>query len=350
MTTKGKEDLAYAVGVTLGEALAAAAPEPTLVWGGIGLATPLSKLPDEAACRVFSWDARTPSELSGTGRPCSVGVIPDGGAERRIVVRLPGDKALLDLIIGVAAERLPPGGELWVAGHKREGIRSAEARLEAAIGPCGVRHLKRRCRVLVATRSAELAASAFDLESLVARYEVPLGEGAVVVHTLPGVFAHGRFDEGSERLLRVLRYHKGSARVLDLGCGGGALGAFLAARHSDSHVDLVDASALAHDATCRTLAANRLENAHAHLADVADAPSGRYQLIVSNPPFHEGRQQDTSLIERFADAAAARLTAGGRFLVVANTHLPYAAVLKERFRRVGVRHEDAHYRVWEARP
>ena len=70
-----------------------------------------------------------------------------------------------------------------------------------------------------------------------------------------------------------------------------------------------------------------------HWHDVATGLPARYDFIVSNPPFHQGRADEPDLGRAFIAAAAAALKPGGRLWLVANRHLPYEAVLARDIRQ-----------------
>ena len=169
--------------------------------------------------------------------------------------------------------------------------------------------------------------------------------------SLPGVFAHGRVDPGTQRLLGLLAQAPPAGRVLDLGAGAGPLGLACATVAGVEHVTLVETSWVGAESCRRSIAANPALSAGVEVcyADVGRAPGGPFELVVTNPPFHDGREEDRTLVARFAAAAAARLTPAGRFLAVCNTHLPYRDAFATHFTDVGVAHEDGRFRVWACR-
>jgi len=137
--------------------------------------------------------------------------------------------------------------------------------------------------------------------------------------------------------------------VLDVGCGAGVIG-FAAARLGARSVDLVDANLLAvaaaqenvrrlGAATCRVLA-----------SDVYSSVTGeRYDLIVSNPPFHRGKVVDTSVADRLIAEAPAHLQPGGQLLIVANAFLAYGRHLTRVFDEVEAVQATRQYHVLRAR-
>lgn len=329
------------VAQTLLEHLEAAPVVPTLLWGA-GLLPAKRAAPD---LRLLSWDARDARDHDDA---LELGVLPAAGDARRIVIRLPRSKPELSLRIRVAAARLGEGDEIWLVGAKNEGIRSVGKLLGPWFGAPTTLHLKRRCRVMGAWRNAEPAVEP-TLESLVETFETPTPDGPLPCASLPGTFSHGRPDAGTARLLEALDQVKGFHAALDLGAGCGVLGAFLARRRRKARVDLVDVSAIACESARRTLALSGLSQARVHHAAAVDAPRVKYDLIVTNPPFHDVRGADRSMVEGFIRAARARMQDRGALWLVSNLHLPYGKLLSAAFAQLETVAEDRHFRVFSAR-
>ena len=85
-----------------------------------------------------------------------------------------------------------------------------------------------------------------------------------------------------------------------------------------------------------------------HWHDVNRGLPRRYDAIVSNPPFHQGRADQPGLGLAFIDTAARALNPGGRFWMVANRHLPYESTLAARFSRVQTLAIQDGFKVFEA--
>ncbi|MCB9728408.1 MAG: class I SAM-dependent methyltransferase [Deltaproteobacteria bacterium] len=326
--------------LTLEEALTEVPPAPTLVWGA-GMAPLTWALSASAPVRYAGLDA---GDARGVTVPYEATLDPALGEATRLVCRMPRSKEGLAWILDLASARLPVGGELWLGGHAREGIRSAARPMEERVGPVVTARTKRHGRVLLARRGPGPAREA-SLDEHVRRFDVPFGPTVLRCVSYPETFAHGRLDEGTRRLLTWLEHAPRGKRILDLGCGAGLIGAALATRDG-TQVTLVDASVSATLSARATLAASGLAEHPVLLADADDAPRGPFDLVITNPPFHEGREQDRGIASRFAAAAARRLTGSGRFIAVANRHLGYRDDLSQHFRKVDVAWEDERYRVW----
>jgi len=134
------------------------------------------------------------------------------------------------------------------------------------------------------------------------------------LHTQPGVFAHRELDEGSRLLIEAMRISP-TARVLDWGCGYGAMGLVAAKLATRGHVTLIDVDIRATRLTQRNLEANAITNADVVLGDgLRDLPpKARFDVIVSNPPTHSGREVLDQLV---AGAYKALRPRGQLYLVI----------------------------------
>jgi 16S rRNA (guanine1207-N2)-methyltransferase len=159
----------------------------------------------------------------------------------------------------------------------------------------------------------------------------------------PGVFAWDRLDDGSRALIETTQLNQTDA-VLDLGCGSGLIG-LVAAAMADRVVS-VDASALAVEATRRTYEINRVEKAEALISDCGSAVFDQtFNVVVTNPPFHQGVGTEYAVARQFVIDAARVLKPGGTLWLVANRFLRYERELADWYADVRVAYEDNRFRV-----
>ena len=137
----------------------------------------------------------------------------------------------------------------------------------------------------------------------------PLGR-ELAFWTDAGVFSKGEIDKGTALLLENLPPLTG--RVLDLGCGWGAVGVTLKAAQPHLEITMCDVNQRALDLSRRNLKENHLE-AEVCLSDGLTALDGKaFEAVVSNPPIRAGKQVIYDLFRQSFD----HLTPGGRLFLV----------------------------------
>lgn len=256
-----------------------------------------------------------------------------------VVLPAPPDRALSRRWLLLAAMALRDGGALLVAGANDQGIRSVIADAGALFGPAWAEGYGNRQRIARFAKPAPAPESpAWAAEPGIApgtwREFTASGSGEEIpLVTLPGVFAGGRLDAGTRMLLDAMP-DRLTGSVLDAGCGAGVLG-IAASRLGAKRVDLVDANLLAIAAARENVARLGIAGARVLASDVYDAvPGGRYDLIVSNPPFHRGKVIDLSVADRLIREAPSHLHPGGSLKLVANAFLAYGKRMDAVFREV----------------
>ncbi|MBY6137620.1 methyltransferase [Nocardioides marinus] len=163
--------------------------------------------------------------------------------------------------------------------------------------------------------------------------------------TAPGVFSADGIDPASALLAAALPQKLGRC-VADLGAGWGYLSAQVLKREGVEELHLAEADY--HALAC---ARQNLTDARAqfHWVDVRGwTPPTTVNTVVMNPPFHTGRAAEPSLGQAFIAAAASMLAANGSLWMVANRHLPYEAVLGERFAHVREEGGDNRFKILTA--
>jgi 16S rRNA (guanine1207-N2)-methyltransferase len=251
------------------------------------------------------------------------------------VVVVPRSKALARSMVAEAAASAPL---VVVDGQKTDGVDSLWRSLRERLGdlPGLTSHALTKSH----GRLFWFASQGVDLADWAAAPPATGPDGFV---TQPGVFSDGAVDQGSALLAATLPA-KLPGRVADLGAGWGYLSAAILARDGVTHLDLIEAEALALDCARQNITDPR---ARFHWADATRfKPEQKYGAVVTNPPFHTGRAADPALGRAFISAAAAMLHAGGQLWLVANRHLPYEAHLRDVFVRVDEAGGDKSFKVF----
>jgi len=240
---------------------------------------------------------------------------------------------------------MDPAAILWLVGEKRAGIKSAPRHVRHYFQRVTAVDNARHCGLLEASGPA--AIQPFDLDPYMLSWTTRYAGREIRLRSLPGVFAHGRLDRGSALLLEVLGRIRPQGRILDFACGCGIIGAALLSGDEPTQLTLLDTSALAIESARQTLAANGL---HAELlpSDGLAELDGRYDWIVSNPPFHRGVASDLEVAAGFFRRAGTFLAENGRIVIVLNRHLPYFRWLKDSFEHVERLAENEEFTVIQA--
>jgi 16S rRNA (guanine1207-N2)-methyltransferase len=252
-------------------------------------------------------------------------------------------------LLARALRRVEVGGIVVACQSNNEGARSGEADLARLAG--SVQSLsKHKCRVFWATRSAGTDESLID-EWLALDALQTIADGRYV--SRPGLFAWDRIDPASALLAAHLPNTLAGA-VADLGAGYGYLASEVVRRCTAVvSMDLYEAEQRALEPARINLDAAQRDVGHElaveiHWHDVTGGLPKRYDAIVSNPPFHQGRADQPELGQAFIAAAANALNPGGELWLVANRHLPYEASLATRFAQVRLVADEKGFKVIHA--
>lgn len=262
---------------------------------------------------------------ASSGVPVRAGLpwdLPEGSAAQ-IALAPPADRGNARVLaeLRAGARALRPDGRLYLALHKDQGAKRYQKSVAELFGEVRVLARERGWRLVEArqpvphTTPVDEPWRSFEAEGL--RLE-----------TLPGVHSAGRLDPGTALLISTVDW-KGLAgrEVLDLGCGSGIL-ALLAAR-AGGRVTAVDDDLAAVVSTRHNVERLGMPVAVKH-SDVDSALSGmRFDVVLSNPPFHVGRGVRLAVPEAFMAASRRLLRPGGELWLVANRQLPYERALGE---------------------
>jgi 16S rRNA (guanine1207-N2)-methyltransferase len=164
-----------------------------------------------------------------------------------------------------------------------------------------------------------------------------------------GIFASHGLDPGTALLIEALD-PKPTDRILDLGCGWGAIGIAAARAAPQGHVVLSDVNRRAVGLCRKNLERNRVKNAEVRAGSLFRPVDGeRFDVIATNPPYHVGRE---TILKMLAEAPD-HLAPDGRLLIVGKgsqgirfyqqwlaAHWPGTVVVRGR---------GSGYRVLEAR-
>jgi 16S rRNA (guanine1207-N2)-methyltransferase len=259
-------------------------------------------------------------------------------------IRIAKEKPWVHHLINQARQYLPINGALFLAGHKQEGIKTY-ADKAAKLFNC---HQK-------AQKNGEFYAQALQQSALAAgellpcesypefRLVLTLNEKPIV--SKPGIYGWDKIDQGSQLLVDSLREEKfqGVKSSLDLGCGYGYL--TLATAHLPlglrTCTDNNSAAVRACELNCQAWSIPAV----VHLADCAEGIQKTFDVILCNPPFHQGFNVESQLTKRFLAAAAKHLAVDGLAYFVVNQFIPLERIAVDYFKHCETINHNGQFKI-----
>ncbi len=289
-----------------------------------------------------------------SGLDLSDSVYPDPKVHNSASVALldiPKGREVARAYLWTAAQVLRPGGRLYIAGSNALGAKSVIKDAADLFGDVPVLGYKSGRRIALATRTDGIPSNPADWFGEVPWQPQMRGvrrpEGHITIVTMPGVFSWDHLDDGTALLLDHLDVEPESD-VLDIGCGYGIIG--LVAARAGARVTMVDDNLLAVRCASASIQVNDLDRRCRALPSdlTAEVRDQRFDLVLSNPPFHQGLDVTTGIAVQMIHEVPNVLRPGGRLRIVANRFLPYYREMHEVFGNVGTIAETGRYIVLES--
>lgn len=257
----------------------------------------------------------------------------------------PKTKSEAQFQLSYLLNNMPKDSDIFIVGENRTGVKSVESLL-ADFGVIQKIDSARRCGLYHFQAESRLA---FDLSEWWLNYHLSIEDQDIEIKSLPGVFSQKGLDAGSELLLNALVDHADiiKGNVLDVGCGAGVLSTVLGKLYPEINLTLSDVSVAAIESSKATINANHID-ATVVASDVFSNINDKYHLIVSNPPFHDGKETSYTAVNTLIKESKKHLKLNGYLCIVANSFLPYQAILDETFKSVEVIAQTTKFRVYLA--
>ncbi|MBM6550823.1 class I SAM-dependent methyltransferase [Marinomonas ostreistagni] len=269
-----------------------------------------------------------------------------------VIIYQPKAKELLDYLLAATLPLLNKGGQVWLVGDNKSGVKSSMKRLQGPLEDVGKFDSAKHCLLYSGYKQAP--AKPFVFEEWITTWQQEVAGQTLTLCSIPGVFGHGKLDKGTALLLEQLQQHRfmsdvAKARLLDFGCGDGIISLWLH-QQTGAHIHALDDSALALKATELTFAANECHDALTLIASNGLAQvKGRFNYVITNPPFHTGVSTDYSIAERFFINVKQHLTLNGELFVVANDFLRYPPLMDAALSKHTVLTKARGFAVYHAR-
>lgn len=264
-----------------------------------------------------------------------------------IYIRVPKSKALLNHLLHSAMDLLKPEGRLICVGFNDEGIKNTFKKIEKAFGELVEQEL-----VGKGLRIAEFSLLNPNKDQIEDRQynEIKLvpNDLSLSLVSKAGIYGAEKIDQGSLFLCETLLQYDQKTdfkKVVDIGCGNGFISLVLAKKFKDAEFVATDNNITATTVAEINFKENDIKGSVA-LGDCADSlTSHQFDLIVSNPPFHQGFDTSENLTIRFLDATERLLTKKGEAWFVMNRFLKIESLSKRTKLQMDLMAENHQFKI-----
>lgn len=142
-------------------------------------------------------------------------------------------------------------------------------------------------------------------------FEVKIKDIVLKLRTNSGVFSKSKLDSGTKLLLETIELEKKAKTVIDMGCGYGPIGIYIAKKYPGKKVFMYDINEKAVDLSKINANLNDVE-VIVKQSDLFAEVNFKADVIITNPPIRTGKKN----VYRLYDEAYDRLNELGVFYLV----------------------------------
>ena len=246
------------------------------------------------------------------------------------LLRLPKAKDALDFALHAAASVTAAGATLVLFGANEEGVRSAATRFAVVVDQVATLATRRHCRVMAGPRRSVIAGLKDSVSAWRSERDIAILGLRRTWVGYPGVFARGGLDEGTALLIANLPRLTPRTRVLDFAGGTGVIAAAVMQATPGIAIDLIEIDALALESARANVPGARCIAGDA----LSAAGHARYDVILANPPVHEGLADDLGVLSALIAKAPHHLNRGGELRIVLQRRISATAMMQAAFGEV----------------
>jgi 16S rRNA (guanine1207-N2)-methyltransferase len=162
---------------------------------------------------------------------------------------------------------------------------------------------------------------------------------SMIFNTTATLFSPNSLDNGTRAMLSCAQFTK-TDKVLDLGCGYGVVGIYIAKLIGEENVTMVDIDDMVVNIARENAKQNGVPGIRIVQSDGFNNLDERgYTIILSNPPYHS----DFSVAKHFIEKGFNRLAIGGKMLMVTKRKDWYKNKLISIFGGVSIKEIDGYF-------
>ncbi len=269
-----------------------------------------------------------------------------------IIYSVSKERAVTHHILNHLRELLSDSGIIVIGGQKNEGIKNYYEKLRKQLSFSGTLNKQGNLYIAKMKKNADDSIPLEDQNYPYLRKEINLESSSF--YSKPGIYGWNKIDDGSKFLIETISGHKLTdsfteiETCLDLGCGYGYLAAQIILKELCPNLTklyLTDNNAAAINAATRNieLFTQDLEiNTTVTSSDCGNTITEKFDLIVCNPPFHQGFDTSKSLTQRFFDSAESLLNPKGYAVFVTNS---FVSIPENKIGQVSELNRNRHFKI-----
>lgn len=291
---------------------------------------------------LWTWNFADYQYFKQAGYTAYFEISPSQERFEHAIIFIPKAKEQLNYVLEQCAALLAQGKDIFLVGEKKAGIERAAKQLQP-YGKATKLDSARHCQLWHIRTLKQI--SARPLEHWIKTYHYTSTHVQLSICALPGVFSQDHLDIGTAQLIPFLEQLK-SGTALDFGCGAGVISAILAKLDHHRKIIAADIDAFALKSTELTFAHNQLStqlNIQA-ISDIQDLKQN-FDVIVSNPPFHQGIKTHYQASENLCQFAHNHLNPQGELWIVANRFLNYSTLIEQQFGHCQIKTDQNGFKV-----
>lgn len=241
-----------------------------------------------------------------------------------VILRIPKNLSFLEDILAHLTRHLQPSSQVICGAMVKHLPPTSFDLLQKYIGKTTTSLAQKKARLIFAHFERENTPSPFPVEVSLDGFEVPFTHHS-------NLFSREKLDIGSRFFLDHIPKGKFET-ILDLGCANGIIGIKAKELNPDAQIIFSDESAMAIESA-------RL-NFKKHFGDEGkfiwtncfeDQPRESLDLILCNPPFHQGHTIGDFIASQMFQDSYYSLRPGGVLRIIGNSHLGYGKMLEKIF-------------------
>ncbi|QJC28122.1 16S rRNA (guanine(1207)-N(2))-methyltransferase RsmC [Enterobacteriaceae endosymbiont of Plateumaris braccata] len=166
------------------------------------------------------------------------------------------------------------------------------------------------------------------------------------INSLPGVFSSNKLDYGSKLLISTITINNIKGKILDIGCGSGILSTIIGGSTNKNYLlFLIDTNSNAITSSKKTIFINKIKNTYIFPSDIYSNIHEKFDLIISNPPFHIGLNYSLNILYKIIYNVKNYLNYGGELRFVTNNFLPCFKLFKKKF-NINILRKNKNFTVY----